>query len=221
MSIPAWCIKRLSKAYGGTPETGIAQGKAVRRICVFCGSKVGARGSYGSCAAELGELLVRERIGLVFGGGSVGLMGVIADAVLENGGEVIGVIPEVLAKKELLHTQVSDMRVVADMHSRKALMVELADAFIALPGGYGTFEELFEVITWAQLGLHRKNIGLFNVDGYFDALVKLIDDAVAEGFVEASHRDLIVVESAAQRLLDRLRDHVPPRVRVWADAERI
>ncbi len=157
----------------------------------------------------------------MFGGGSVGLMGVLADAVLDAGGEVIGVIPEALATKELLHVRVPDMRRVRDMHERKALMADLADAFIAIPGGFGTFEELFEVVTWAQLGFHRKNVGLLNVDGYFDPLVTLIDHAIQAGFIKAAHRDLVVVEREPAVLLERLAVHQLPHVRRWLGPDAI
>lgn len=191
------------------------------RFCVFCGSKTGEAATYRAATVALADDIVRRGGGVVYGGGSVGLMGVLADRVLERGGEVIGVIPEALATKELLHTGVRDMRRVADMHERKALMAEIAGAFIALPGGYGTFEELFEIITWAQLGFHRKNIGLLNVDGYFDPLVALIDHAIREGFITAAHRELIVVESEPVRLLDRLATHEMPLVRRWLKREEI
>jgi len=187
----------------------------MQRICVFCGSNTGRHPQYEQAARELGALLASENHSLVFGGGSVGLMGVVADAVLQSGGEVIGVIPEMLATKELLHPDVADMRLVPDMHARKALMAELSDAFIALPGGYGTLEELFEVITWAQLGIHAKNIGLLNTAGYFDPLVQLIDHAVEEEFIKPIHRDLIVVDDHATGLLKQLREHEMPAVRKW------
>jgi len=193
----------------------------MRRVCVFCGSKVGVLPEFREAAAALGAELVRRDLGLVFGGGSVGLMGVLADAVLNAGGEVIGVIPEALATKELLHVRVPDMRRVRDMHERKALMAELADAFIALPGGFGTFEELFEVVTWAQLGFHRKNVGLLNVEGYFDRLVELVDHAIQSGFIVTSHRDLIVVEREPAALLQRLASHELPHVRRWLGPEEI
>ena len=187
----------------------------MKRVCVFCGSKVGANTKYREAAVELGRLLVRHQFGLVFGGGSVGLMGIIADTVLEEGGDVIGVIPERLATKELLHPDVPDMRVVHDMHKRKALMAELSDAFVAIPGGLGTFEELFEVITWAQLGFHRKNIGLLNVSGFFDPLVTLIDHSIQEGFIKARNRDLIFVDDCPERLVLRLQEHTMPKVKQW------
>ena len=191
------------------------------RICVFCGSKVGLDPRYRQAAAELGRCLAGKGYGLVFGGGSVGLMGVIADAVLEVDGEVIGVIPESLATKELLHPRVPDMRRVRNMHDRKALMAELSDGFIALPGGLGTFEELFEVITWAQLGFHEKNIGLLNVGGYFDPLVRLIDHAILEGFVNPQNRELILVEECPEKLLQRMAEHKPPVVPKWLGPEEI
>ena len=189
------------------------------RICVFCGSKTGADDRYAADADAMGRLMADAGIGLVFGGGSVGLMGVVADAVLDAGGEVIGVLPEMLATKELRHTGVADMRLVADMHERKALMAELSDAFIALPGGYGTFEELFEVITWAQLGIHRKPIGLLNTAGYFDPLVRLIDHAVQEGFIKPAHRQLILVEERPDAMLPGLRAHELPVVKRWMGPE--
>lgn len=184
-------------------------------VCVFCGSKAGKGEHYRQAAAQLGRLLADNGHTLVFGGGSVGLMGVLADAVLEANGHVIGVIPKRLATKELLHPGVPDMRQVDDMHARKALMAELSDAFIALPGGYGTLEEFFEIVTWAQLGIHRKPIGLLNVAGYFDPLVTLIDHAVEEGFIKPKHRGLIVVESRPDALLKQLTVHHMPRVRQW------
>ena len=186
-----------------------------KRICVFCGSSAGFDAVHRDTATKFGALLARETIALVYGGGSVGLMGAVADAVLASGGDVIGVIPRFLATRELLHEGVSDMRVTHDMHQRKALMAELADAFVALPGGLGTFEELFEVLTWAQLGLHRKPIGLLNVAGYFDPLVAMLDRAITDGFCKERHRELFVVESEPVRLLARLREHHPPTVKKW------
>jgi uncharacterized protein (TIGR00730 family) len=187
----------------------------VRRICVFCGSNPGVDVRYGAAAAELGGLLVRRGQSLVYGGGSVGLMGIVADAVLAAGGEIVGVIPRMLATKELLHPGVSDMRQTADMHARKAMMAESSDAFIALPGGYGTLEEFFEIVTWAQLGIHAKPVGLLNVAGFYDPLVRMIDHAIAEGFIKVEHRDLIVVEERPDALLDRLDAHEMPAVRKW------
>jgi uncharacterized protein (TIGR00730 family) len=191
----------------------------VRRVCVFCGSSPGRDPSYAAQAAVLARELVGRGIGLVFGGGSVGLMGVLADHALAAGGQVTGVIPHGLAARELAHRGVVDMRVVPTMHARKALMAELADGFVALPGGLGTFEELLEIGTWGQLGIHRKPIGLLNVAGYYDPLVTLVDHAAAAGFVSERNRGLFVVEKDAARLLDRLADHVPPPGPAWMTPE--
>lgn len=179
----------------------------MQRICVFCGSQAGTNGLYQQAAAALGQLLAQRRYGLVYGGGHVGLMGVIADAVLQAGGEVIGVIPEAMVARELAHTGVTRMHVVSSMHDRKARMAELADGFIAMPGGYGTFEELFEIITWAQLGLHQKPIGLLNVAGYFDALMALVEHAIAEGFIKPEHSRLTVTANHPAALLKALAQH--------------
>ncbi|HLY39456.1 MAG TPA: TIGR00730 family Rossman fold protein, partial [Candidatus Binatia bacterium] len=159
----------------------------MRRVCVFCGSNVGGRDVYAATARALGAALARAGIGLVYGGGSVGLMGLLADAVLAGGGEVIGVIPRALATREIAHHGLADLRIVESMHERKALMTELADAFVALPGGFGTLEELLEVVTWAQLGLHAKPIAVLNVAGYFDGLIALFEHAIAERFVHPGH----------------------------------
>jgi uncharacterized protein (TIGR00730 family) len=185
----------------------------MQSICVFCGSKTGTNGCYRKAAAELGQLLASRGCTLVYGGGSVGLMGVIANAVLASGGKVVGVIPKVLATEELIHPGVDQMHIVGSMHARKAQMNELSDAFVALPGGYGTFEELFEVVTWAQLGLHRKPIGLLNAAGYFDPLVTLIDHAVREGFIKPAHRQLLLFEPSPEKLLDRMDRYTPPVTR--------
>ena len=187
----------------------------MRSVCVFCGSKVGRNGEYREAAAELGRELLRRRLTLVFGGGSVGLMGVVADTVLQGGGKVTGVIPRALSRKELRRPHVEDMHVVDSMHERKAIMSELADAFIALPGGFGTLEELFEVISWAQLGIHRKAVGLFNIAGYFDPLIRFIDHAIAEGFIKRQYRELFLVSSDPAELLDLLARYKPPILKRW------
>ncbi len=174
------------------------------RICVFCGSKRGNRPLYVELAGRLGRGLAGRGHDLVYGGGATGLMGVVADAVLEAGGEAIGVIPRSMATREVAHPGLTRMHVVATMHERKALMAELAGAFIALPGGYGTFEELMEMITWAQLGIHRKPVGLLNADGYFDPLVEMFDRAVQEGFVRPKYRSLCRVEAGVDGLLSEL-----------------
>lgn len=187
----------------------------LKRLCVFCGSSAGLDPAYRQQANEFGTLLAREKIELVYGGGRVGLMGAVADAALNAGGHVTGVIPEFLATRELLHEGVTEMRITQGMHERKALMSDLSDAFVALPGGLGTFEELFEVLTWSQLGLHRKPIGLLNSSGYFDPLIELVDRAIAEGFCRHEHRQLFVVDANAVRLLHRLREHRLPDVKKW------
>jgi hypothetical protein len=176
----------------------------MKRLCVFCGSATGINPRYGDDARRLGQLLVRHGWGLVFGGGHIGLMGVLADAVLQAGGEVIGVIPQALVDRELAHPGLTDLRIVASMHERKALMADLSDAFAALPGGYGTADEFFEMLTWAQLGIHHKPIGLLNSAGFFDPLLAWIDRAVADGFIRPAHRQLVRVETEAERLLERL-----------------
>lgn len=184
-------------------------------ICVFCGSNSGLDTVYREAATAMGEALVRAGWGLVYGGGSVGMMGTIADAVLAAGGDVIGVIPEKLAVVELLHVGVQDMRVVPTMHVRKALMAELSERFIALPGGYGTLEELFEVITWAQLGIHSKPIGILNTNGYFDALLEFIDRTINEGFIKPEHLGLFVVSTDPDDLLVQLQNHPMPAAPKW------
>jgi uncharacterized protein (TIGR00730 family) len=175
---------------------------------------------YRNAAEGLGRLLAERSLRLVYGGGSLGLMGALADASLDAGGRVIGVIPEAMAGLEVAHNGLSELRVTPSMHARKALMAELADAFVALPGGLGTFDELFEIVTWAQLGIHRKPIGLLNVAGYFDALIRLVEHAVAEGFVRLQHRELLLVGDAAGQLLERLARFEPgPSVPKWIRPE--
>jgi uncharacterized protein (TIGR00730 family) len=187
------------------------------RYCVFCGSSPGARREYEDAARELGRELVRREIELVYGGGDVGLMGTLADTVLEAGGHVIGVIPDALVAKEVSHRGLPDLRVVGSMHERKALMADLADGFIALPGGLGTLEELLEVLTWAQLGVHAKPCALLDVCGYFDPLLALLDRAVTERFLAREHRDMLLVDVTAAGLLDRLAHHRMPELDKWID----
>ena len=190
--------------------------RSMRRICVFCGSQMGTNSAYQEAARELGALLVQRGQGLVYGGGHVGLMGVIAEAVLQAGGEVDGVIPDAMRNRELAHTAVTRMHVVSSMHERKARMAELADAFIAMPGGYGTFEELFEIITWAQLGIHHKPIGLLNIAHYYDAFVSCIEHAIAEGFIKPQHRQFTIVANSPTALLDALAIYTPPATPPWS-----
>ena len=192
----------------------------MRRICVFCGASPGARPEYAQATTETARLLAADGIGVVYGGGGVGLMGVLADAVLAEDGEIIGVIPRALMHREIAHRGVTDMRVVGSMHERKALMAELADAFIALPGGIGTLEELFEVYTWAQLSLHRKPCALLNVEGYYDGIAGFLAVAVEERFLREEHREMLMVEREPRALIDRLREFQPDSVQPkWIDRE--
>jgi uncharacterized protein (TIGR00730 family) len=176
----------------------------LRRVCVFCGSKHGARPEYAEAARAMAAAMVAAGIDLVYGGGCVGLMGVVADAVLEGGGEVLGVIPEHMSGREIAHHGVTDLRIVGSMHERKALMYELSDGFVALPGGLGTLEELFEITTWSQLGLHAKPTGLLDVEGFYGPLVAFLDQLVTEGFVSRRHRALLRVAAEPATLLERL-----------------
>ena len=187
------------------------------RICVFSGSSDGRRPAYREAAAALGRTLVARGFDLVYGGAHVGLMGAVADATLAAGGQVIGVIPEALVTRELAHTGLTDLRVVSSMHERKALMADLSDGFIALPGGWGTFEELFEVLTWGQLGLHAKPCGLLNVEGYFDPLLVFLQHAFDEQFVRREYAGWLSVSESPGTLLDRLAAFEPPQVRKWID----
>jgi uncharacterized protein (TIGR00730 family) len=179
-------------------------------ICVFCGAASGRATTYAAAARGLGELLAARGIGLVYGGGNVGLMGVLADAVLDAGGQAVGVIPQQLVDREIAHTGLTELHVVDNLHQRKARMAELADAFLTLPGGVGTMEELFEVWSWGKLGLHSKPCGLLNVDGYFDSLRALTDQMVTQGFLEPEYREMLVIEEQPGVLLDRLASYVPP-----------
>jgi len=193
----------------------------VQRICVFCGSSPGARPAYTEATAETARLLVEQGIGVVYGGGHVGLMGVLADTAMKAGGEVIGVMPQALVDREIGHTAITELRVVGSMHERKALMTELSDGFLALPGGAGTLEELFEVYTWAQLGLHSKPCGLLDVEAYYSGLAAFLDHAVEERFLREEHRAALMVEREPARLIDRLREFEPRAVTPkWIDREQ-
>ncbi len=188
-----------------------------QRICVFCGSSAGYSGIYRAAAVELGRFLTEQGLGLVYGGGRIGLMGVVADAVLAHGGQVIGVIPQPMVSREIWHSGLTELRIVPSMHARKSLMAELADAFIALPGGFGTFEEFCEMITWSQLGIHRKPCGLLNVAGYYDPLLHLFDHAVAEGFLKPENRELVLASPSCQELLEKMQAFEPVMVRKWIE----
>lgn len=191
----------------------------MKAVCVFCGSSVGARPEYAQAARDLGRLLAARNLRTVYGAGNIGLMGVLADAALEAGGEVVGVIPESLVARELAHRGVSELRIVGSMHERKSLMADLSDAFIALPGGIGTFEELCEVLTWLQLGIHSKPCGLLNVAGYFDPLLAMLDRAVQERFLRPQHRNLLQVATDPVELLDRLQTTRPLELHKWLDRD--
>lgn len=188
-----------------------------RRICVFCGSSPGADPVFVRTARLLGQTLAGRGLGLVYGGARVGTMGALADAVLAAGGEAIGVIPTSLVEREVAHEGLSRLETVDSLHQRKLRMAELSHGFIALPGGMGTLDELFEVLTWAQLGLHAKPIGLINVDGYFDSLLAFLDHTVGQRFVRAEHRDLVLVAAEPAGLLDAFADHEPVAVAKWLD----
>lgn len=185
------------------------------RICVFCGSNAGRTPAYLEAARAFGAAVADAGYGLVYGGASVGLMGAVADAAMARGGEVIGVIPRSLVDREISHKGLSDLRVVGSMHERKAMMSELSDAFVALPGGIGTLEELFEVWTWAQLGHHAKPCGLLNIAGFYDGLSGFLDHIVAESFVQPEHRRMLIVESEPQTMLSAIAGYQPPTVSKW------
>jgi uncharacterized protein (TIGR00730 family) len=205
---------------GGRPHRVDNSLRAVERICVFCGASPGARPEYAEATRELARLVIAEGIGVVYGGGGVGLMGALADEVIASGGELTGVIPRALVDREIAHRDVMDMRVVGSMHERKALMAELSDAFVALPGGIGTLEELFEVYTWAQLGLHSKPCALLNVAGYYDGIADFLALAVSERFLREETRDLLLVDADPAALIDRLRSFEPPAVvPKWIDRD--
>ena len=189
----------------------------MKRVCVFAGSSAGVRSEYMAAATDLGRVLAARGIGLVYGGARVGLMGAVADAVLTGGSEVTGVIPRSLVEKEVAHSGLTELRVVTTMHERKALMADLSDAFIALPGGWGTLDEFFEILTWAQLGLHCKPCGVLNVQGYFDRLLSFLDHSVEQGFVRREYGALLAVSDRPSTLLDALRAQTPPGVEKWID----
>lgn len=189
----------------------------MKSICVYCGSSPGRNPAYARAAQNLGRELALRGIRLVYGGASVGIMGTVADAVLEHGGQVVGVIPESLKRKEVAHLRLTELHVTSSMHARKMMMADLSDGFIALPGGIGTLEEISEIWTWAQLGLHRKAFGLLNVEGYYDPLIAFLDHTVTEGFVKQPHRSMLLVDENPVDLLDSLALYVPPDVEKWID----
>ena len=189
-------------------------------LCVFCGSSAGKRPAYAAAARAVGELLARRGITLVYGGGNVGLMGGVADACLASGGKVVGIIPRALAEKEIAHLDLTEMHVVGSMHERKAMMADRAAGFLALPGGFGTWDEFCEIITWAQLGLQRKPCAVLNVEGYYDAFLALADHATEEGFVRREHRAMMLCDTEIDRLLDRMIAYKPPLFDKWINREQ-
>ncbi len=191
----------------------------MKTLCVYCGSRPGTDPAYVEAGKQLGRLLVARDIGLVYGGAGIGVMGAVANAVLAGGGRAIGIIPEALAVKEVAHEGLTEQLVVRSMHERKALMAERSDGFVALPGGWGTFEEIFEVLTWAQLGFHEKPCGLLNVNGYYDHLHAFLEHAIESGFVPSVCRDMLMVESDPELLLDRYAAYRAPTVRKWITRE--
>jgi len=191
--------------------------RQVQRLCVFCGSSSGARPLYAEAAAQLGRELAKSKIAVVFGGGRVGLMGILADSVLSAGGQAIGVMPRALVEKEIAHTSLTELHVVESMHQRKALMADLADAFLLLPGGFGSWEEFFEVVTWLQLGIHSKPCAVLNVAGYYDTLLSLTSHALKEGFLRSAHKEMLIVEEDPVRLLGRLEVALIPSETKWVE----
>jgi uncharacterized protein (TIGR00730 family) len=193
----------------------------INKICVYCGSSPGNNPAYSLAAKSMAKELCDRNVGLVFGGGAVGIMGILADAMLTAGGKVVGVIPKALAKKEVAHYGLSELHVVASMHERKAMMAELADGFVALPGGWGTLEEIFEMLTWAQLGFHEKPCGLLNVEGYYDGLIGFLENAFRQKFVKDLYRPLLMHADDPSILLDRFSDYKAPRVRKWMEEDEL
>ncbi len=193
----------------------------MKSICVFCGSNPGNDPAYLEAATSAGLYLAKNDIGLVFGGGRVGLMGRIADTVMENGGRVTGIIPRDLAEKEVAHENLTELHIVGSMHQRKAMMAKLSDGFIAMPGGFGTFEEICEVITWTQLGFQDKPCGILNMNGYYDPMIRLFDKAVAEGFIREMHRELVIVGEEIESLVEAMGRFKPMNLEKWIDKDTI
>jgi uncharacterized protein (TIGR00730 family) len=193
----------------------------IKKICVYCGSSPGKNPAYLQAAESLARVMCERGIGLVYGGAAIGVMGAVANAVLEGGGEAIGVIPSSLAVKEVAHSSLTELHVVASMHDRKAMMAELSDGFIALPGGWGTLEEIFEILTWAQLGFHHKPCGLLNVGGYYDGLIGFLDNAFEQQFVNELCRPMLMKSREPASLLDQFADYRAPKVRKWVGEDEL
>jgi uncharacterized protein (TIGR00730 family) len=190
----------------------------MKTVCVFCGSSVGAKAEYREAAVLLGKTIAGRGLRLVYGGGDVGLMGLVAHAAIDAGGDVVGVIPEMLMRKEVGIVDGVDLRIVNTMHERKAMMGELSDCFIALPGGFGTLEEFFEVVTWAQLGIHSKPCALLNVAGYYDPLIAMLDNGMEMGMLKPKHRDMVLVANDVAEALDQMQSYIAPQVSKWLDS---
>ncbi|MEO0574906.1 MAG: TIGR00730 family Rossman fold protein [Pseudomonadota bacterium] len=201
-----------------SPLAGSLTARTLKNVGVFCGANPGSSPAFMTAATALGRQLASEDVGLVYGGASKGLMGAVADAAIDHGGRVVGVIPEALGSREIAHQGLSALHVVGSMHERKALMAEHSDAFITLPGGFGTLDETFEVLTWTQIGVHHKPLGLLNVEGFFDGLIAFADSQVAAGFVQRKHRDMIIVEPDHDALLRKLEIVSLPSTRGWKNA---
>jgi uncharacterized protein (TIGR00730 family) len=200
---------------------GTNSARRIEKLCVFCGSSTGSHPAYFEAANQLGRELAKAGVTLVFGGGRVGLMGVLADSVLAASGKAIGVIPRALVEKEIAHTSLTKLHVVESMHERKAMMADLADAFVLLPGGFGSWEEFCEIVTWLQLGIHRKPCAILNVAGYYDGFLALADHALAEGFLRPAYREMLIVESNPEALLSRLANAaIPSEVKWVGERER-
>lgn len=193
----------------------------MKRICVFCGSNNGLNPAFINAAENVGKFLANEKVELVYGGGRVGLMGKIADTVLENGGKVIGIIPETLAEREVAHRGLTELHVVDSMHERKAMMAELSDGFIAMPGGFGTFEEFCEIVTWSQLGFHIKPSGLLNIAGFYDDLIRMFDKATEEKFIRPVHRELVLSSDNIEQLFKLMKEFEPPKLEKWIDRSSV
>lgn len=191
----------------------------MQRICIFCGSNPGNDPIFAARAQAMGEALAKRGLGVVYGGAAVGLMGRIADVALANGAEVIGVLPRALSEKELAHPGLTELHIVESMHERKAMMAQLSDGFIAMPGGIGTFEEICEVFTWSQLGFHEKPCGLLNVGGYYDCFLEMLDNAVTQGFLKEAHRSILFSSPQPETLLEAFEGYVPPRTNKWIERE--
>ena len=193
----------------------------IKKICVYCGSSSGKNPAYSQAAVNLALALCERNIGLVYGGGAVGVMGTVADAVLAAGGKAVGVIPKALAIKEVAHDSLSELHVVASMHERKAMMADLADGFIALPGGWGTLEEIFEILTWAQLGFHDKPCGILNIEGYYDGLIGFLEKSFEQQFVNELYRPMLMKAREPQTLLDKFATYRAPKVRKWMGEDEL